>query len=166
MSLVDTIKNIITPGMTVLDVGSGDFEYALALQELGCHVTALDIQQPESIPSGITFIQGDIVSHEPTTTYDVIFMSFVVNFLDKKMLTEIILPRYKNAKVIAIRTFSAPPEPFDDRKKITTYTTDDFQNLPWKQTVLKTWDEIYPSSDGVERLWHLLDYVGVSHSME
>jgi len=90
-------------------------------------------------------------------------MSFVANFLDKEVLFRDVLPRYKEAKIVAIRTFYSPPEPFDPGKKIVVYQPEDFMNLPWKTVVLKTWEERYPSSDHVNRLWHLIEYVGIKH---
>lgn len=161
MTLVDSLTPLLKPGMRVLDVGTGNFEDALTMRDLGCDVTALDVAPKATIPTGITFIHEDFRSFTPQVPYDVVYLSFIVNFLDKQTFFNEILPRYSDARIVAIRTFSARPEPSDPDKPITLYALTDFQGLPWDPVVAKTWDETYPGYDGVSRSWHLLEYVGV-----
>jgi len=157
-AFIDVLKPYLRRSMKILDLGAGALRQSAQLAELGYNVTALDTKRPSGpIPESVRFVLGDMHSfYEPT---DVVFMHFSAHILEKNYFKKEFVPRFQDAALIAIRTFTEQPEP-PFGKNVSVFSKQDFIDLGRKIEVLNTWDEVSVGLDGIERKWHMIDYIG------
>ena len=155
------ILDKIKPGMRILEGGAGNLSFAQEMAEKGAVVTAVDIRQPSTIPSGVDFKKADIIDFRPDIKYDVIVLLNVLQFCEKTAVLESLLPRLLQALMhgglLCIETFSAVPEPPLPITVRSVYSTQDF--VGEGEVVFESDGTESVTQDGVVRMFHYLDYV-------
>jgi cyclopropane fatty-acyl-phospholipid synthase-like methyltransferase len=108
----------IKPGSKVLDLGSGDGEFAQMFLERGAIVTAVDTEPPKFQDDKLVVKEmkiEDFCASAENEKYDLIFLRNVIQFLDKSWVLETLFPwlgeHLAQDGLIAIKTFFQEPEP-------------------------------------------------------
>jgi len=87
--IIDTLKQIIKPGVAVLDIGCGTGITSKRIADMEAKVTAVDISpvliefaQKNSFSENITYIVGDIYEFSSNEKFDLIVFADVFEHLD------------------------------------------------------------------------------------
>lgn len=152
-------------GAMVLDLGAGRGWFAAQLAARGFAVTAVDRDHvPADLSPAVTWIQRDISEWVgeglPSGAYDAALLRHIIQFFDRGYVLGTLLPAVarsiKPGGVIAIETFTAPPEPPFKKNHASHWTLDELRSaLPgWEELHAETVDERGPDMSGNERLFH------------
>jgi len=108
----------VEPDCKVLDLGSGDGEFAQMFLERGAIVTAVDINPPKFKDSNLIIEKmkiEDFCASNKIDKYDLIFARNIIQFLDKSWVLETLFPWIENHLtpdgLVAIKTFFQESEP-------------------------------------------------------
>lgn len=94
---VQPIINIISPGGSVLDVGTGVSDIPVRLSRAAYKVWAIDVNEPNNAlfrttrPEGIVFITGDIFTHSFQRTFDAVIMKDFLEHFSLSQVRELLL---------------------------------------------------------------------------
>ena len=96
--IMDSLKQFVTPGMTVLDVGCGTGIISRFMAHLGADVTAVDmapdlIEYAKSKSNGhkINYIVQDVGDIDLKRTFDAIIMADVLEHIERKDVFRVVL---------------------------------------------------------------------------
>ncbi len=150
--------------MVVLDVGAHDLAFSKNFLEVGCNVIALDKSFPQGVvaPTGISLVEGDFLNFVPREKVDVLFVSYVAQFMAKDAFFAQIARHYAGCRIIAIRTFYRAPEP-SKNLPIMFYEERDLSLLPEGFDSYKsaTWTDEHPDMRGNVRTFFEIDLIAV-----
>lgn len=74
----------------VLDLGCGELLVSKRFLEKGSFVKGIDIREPSNIPSGMTFIKGNILTEDFEKDFDLIISSLILHLFKHEYALKII----------------------------------------------------------------------------
>jgi 2-polyprenyl-3-methyl-5-hydroxy-6-metoxy-1,4-benzoquinol methylase len=154
MSNNDFIKTFIDhiqPGQYVLDLGAGDGMFARMFVERGAKVTAVDTRPMKLNDTMIVTKQMTIENFcatENVEKYDLMFARNAIQFLDKNLVFETLLPwmeeHISSNGIIAFETFYRDPEPPFDHPMRSLYTLKELTGhfMLWNELFAREYDHV------------------------
>lgn len=155
----------LAEGAKTLDLGAGRGRFSTQFAAQGFTVTAVDREPaPADLPSGVNWIQRDIQDWIgegiPSQAYDAALLRNIVQFFDRAYVLESLLPAVagslKPGGVVAIETFTAPPEPPFMKDHASHWSLDELRSVfpGWDEIHAETVDKRGPDLSGNDRLFH------------
>lgn len=162
------ILQYIHPGTTVLDLGSGEGDFARRFAERGAIITAVDANYCPPNEESIMFQKAgveDFIAKNGTQQYDIMFMRNILQFLDKSWVFEILFPwldeHVKNNGIVGIETFYQDPKPPFDHSMRSLYTIKELTQhlVSWQELYVKEYDQDNLDLRGMLRHFYVSDLI-------
>ena len=159
--------SFIKPGHRVLDLGANQGEYSQIFIDNGAKVTAVDYNLPDLLGKDIIVKKMKVEEfiNQDSDKYDMVFMSNILQFLEKQWVVEILVPwldkHMTTDAVIGMRTFYQEPEPPFDHPMISLYTIGDLTHyfMSWQELYAKQYDHYGPDMKGNTRHFFISDMI-------
>lgn len=119
MQFIDVFVDAVIPGGSIIDIGAGKGNWSEFFRSKGFRVVAVDVRsRPESLSDAISWEETDAIewaASQPSDSVDGIFLRNVIQFIESSQVINNLVPHLiritRPGGVIAIETFTAPPQP-------------------------------------------------------
>jgi len=143
----------------VYDMGAGSMRVSQLLIDEGLNVVAIDKKELPKTETPVPYRQDWIQSFDYTQTANGFLFKNSLQFVNKQIVFEKILPSILPGTVVAIETFTANPEP-DFKTPVTSlYEQADFSLPEFVCLFANTFEIVKPGLDGVERKFSMLQII-------
>jgi len=166
---LDFLLPLIKSNDHILDLGAGDGKLDETFASMGAIVTALDkVEPPLDLDEKVTWIKADLKTYNLQDLPDnnqLILCKQFIQFFDKdfilKELHPILIQKLAPGGILAIETFSAPPEPAFSKSHHTYFHLTDFAPLTTGMESILSQEISKKSTDrsGTPRKFHVTQLI-------